>query len=108
MWSIIFSRSVSGNSVAITFRLLLLFFRPPGDNERKLCISDKLDASGKFRDANQLHSENFYTAPPVLLESYHSLYEVEGVWKKGILHGNCGKIYKIFSVRKPTRLRHAC
>lgn len=51
--------------------------------------------------------QNFYTNQPTLLESYHSLYEVEGVWKKGILHGNGRKIYKIFSVRKPTQSQNA-
>jgi hypothetical protein len=102
MWSIIFSRSVSGNSVAITFRLLLLFFRPPGDNERKLRISDNLDASGKCRDANLLHSSEFLHNPTRLAREQHSLCEVEGVWKKGILHGNGGKIYKFFSVRQTT------
>jgi hypothetical protein len=51
--------------------------------------------------------QNFYATPPALLESYNSLYEVEGVWKKGILHKNGGKIYKIFSVRRLTQPQHA-
>src|ERR1044072_1786963 len=51
--------------------------------------------------------QNFYTTPPVLLESYHSLYGGEGVGKKGIVRANGGKIYKIFSVRRPTQPQHA-
>src|ERR1700755_393893 len=70
-----------------------------GITKRKLRISDNLDASGKSWDANLLHSEEFLHNPTHLAREQHSLCEVEGVWKKGILHGNCRKIYRFFSVR---------
>src|SRR5215207_2984957 len=73
MWSIIFSRSASGNfSVAITFRLLLMFSGPRKSiSTGGLCISDNLDASGLSRDANPLQSRNFHTVQPSVCKAPH-------------------------------------
>src|SRR5437764_8476482 len=65
MWSIIFSRSDSGNvSMAITFRLLLISPAPEIILIGRRCISDNLDAFGNPRDANLLQSQNFCANPP--------------------------------------------
>src|SRR5215207_8803570 len=77
MWSIIFSRSASGNfSVTITFRLLLNVFGPPKIQlGGGLCISDNLDASGSSRDANPLQSPNFHTIQPTVCKEPHPVGE---------------------------------
>src|SRR5215204_479014 len=77
MWSIIFSRSASGNlSVAITFRQLLIFSGPRITiSNGGLCISDNLDASGKRRDANPLQSPDFHTIQPTICKAPHPVGE---------------------------------
>src|ERR1043165_7875521 len=111
MWSIIFSRSASGNfSVAITFRLLLMFSGPRKSNVGGgLSISDNLDASGEARDANPLQSPNFHTIQPTVCKAPHpvgdkgarrkthstlKLFELPDFFSRWSDHGGRLQVYK--------------
>src|SRR5205085_9065430 len=96
MWSIIFSRSDSGNvSMAITFRLLLISPAPEIILVGRRCISDNLDAFRNPRDANLLQSQNFCANPPPSSKAPYPV-RIEGGWKKSILHGIKGKCQIFF------------
>src|SRR2546423_6038468 len=97
MWSIIFSRSDSGNvSMAITVRLLLISPAPGIILVGRRCISDNLDAFGNPRDANLLQSQNFCANPPPRSIAPHPV-RIEGGWKKEHSTWNWREMLDIFS-----------